>query len=319
MTRRKVLPAELRGHPFTSALARELGVSKGRLSASDLAKPFGGIRLPADKLAAQTGSAGWSEAVESRRDLTRKLCRAYSLRMPPDAFYCGPTAALVHGMPLPLARSIDPRLHVGLPKGSRAVHIVGAIGHSYDLDPLQVTTRDDVRLTSVERTWCDLARVLPLDDLVAAGDWLLFWRSPRTTVARLNANVELFRGQRGVKKLRLALTLLNERAESPRESRLRVALVLAGLPAPEVNVELFDTVGRFLARADLVFRRYRLILEYEGLQHLTSPEQWRRDIERTHALEDEGWRIIRVTAADLRDPRNLIERIRRHIFASCPV
>jgi len=130
---------------------------------------------------------------------------------------------------------------------------------------------------------------------------------------RLASAASAWTGQRGARTLRLAVPLLHERAESPRESRLRVDIALAGLPTPKVNVDIFDSRGVFLARADLLFREYKLILEYEGLQHLTDRAQWQRDIDRTHALEDEGWRILRVTAEDLRDPRRLFDRIRRHI------
>lgn len=308
MTRRSPLPAAIAGRSFTVTEARAHGVSHGRLSAGDLTAPFSGIRMPA------LTHEDWPDPLETHRDLVRRLCQAYSLRMPSDAFYCGPTAALLHGIPLPASLETGSALHVGLPRGSRAVHIVGALGHSYDISIDDVVTRDANRVTSVERTWCDLARLLPLGDLVAAGDWLIRRRRPLTSPARLEAAVARHDGQRGVKNLRQAVLLLNDRAESPRESRLRVAIVLAGLPAPEVNVEIFDSRGRFLARADLLYREFKLILEYEGLQHLTDRAQWQRDIDRTHALEDDGWRIIRVTADDLRDPRRLIERIRRHIM-----
>lgn len=307
MTRRTPLPADLTDRPFSTTEARAHGVSPGRLSANDLVTPFSRVRMPASH--PQEGR----NVFETHRDLTRQLCRAYALRMPQDAFFCGPTAALLHGIPIPTMPAEIPALHVGLPKNTRAVHIVGVSGHSYDIHPDEVIVRDGCRLTSLERTWCDLARTLALGDLVAAGDWLIYWRSARTNLARLAAAVAGYSSQRGVKKLRLAFTLLNGHAESPRESRLRVEIVLAGLPNPEVNVELFDSHGVFLARADLLFRAFGLILEYEGLQHLTDRAQWQRDIDRTHALEDEGWRIIRVTAEDLRDPRRLIERIRRHI------
>ena len=49
------------------------------------------------------------------------------------------------------------------------------------------------------------------------------------------------------------------------------------------------------------------------LQHLFDPIQWQRDIERIRKLEDEGWRVIRVTRADLANPRDLIARIHAHI------
>jgi len=35
----------------------------------------------------------------------------------------------------------------------------------------------------------------------------------------------------------------------------------------EVNPELFDDVGRFTARADVLFREWRVIVEYDGEQH----------------------------------------------------
>ncbi|MET0887676.1 MAG: DUF559 domain-containing protein, partial [Mycetocola sp.] len=113
----------------------------------------------------------------------------------------------------------------------------------------------------------------------------------------------------------LALTMLNDRAESPKESILRVQLILGGLPEPEVNVNVYDAFGQFIARADLLFREYKLILEHEGLQHLIDPDQWQRDIERTRRLEDEGWRVIRITNADLANPHDLIVRINTHIRA----
>ena len=314
MTARKPLPEALGPGPFTVADALSLGVTRDRLAAADLTKPFAGIRMPAGSpVPSPTSGTAWMQVFALHQSENRSLCSAYGLRMPDGSFYCGPTAALLHGVPLPYRLSADRRLHIGLPDDRRAVQVVGAVGHSYTIDPGQVATSDVGRLTMPERTWCDLARVLSLRDLVAAGDYLIHWGSPLTSVDRLSRAVDSQRGQRGVKNLRTALTLLNDRAESPKESILRVELVLAGLPEPEVNVELFDAFGQFIARADLLYREYGLILEYEGLQHLLDPIQWQRDIERTRKLEDEGWRVIRVTQEDLRNPRALIVRIRTHI------
>lgn len=291
-----------------------LGVTRDRLAASDLMKPFTGIRMPAEPATSPPQSdADWLQIFATHQDENRRLCAAYRLRMPPAAFFSGPTAALLHGAPLPYWLSADRRLHVGLPDDCRAVQVVGAIGHSYSIDPAQVTTCALGRLTTPERTWCDLARILRLPDLVAVGDYLIRWSSPLSSHDRLAVAVHLQKGQRGVKNLRTALTLLNERAESPKESILRVQLILGGLPAPEVNVNVFDTEGRFIGRVDMMYRRYGLILEYEGLQHLVDPDQWQRDIERVQKLEDEGWRVIRVTRADLANPRELIGRIHAHI------
>jgi hypothetical protein len=45
--------------------------------------------------------------------------------------------------------------------------------------------------------------------------------------------------------------------------------ILAGLPQPAVNVEVFDSRGRFIARVDLCYPHLKLSLEYQGDQHRT--------------------------------------------------
>ena len=48
-----------------------------------------------------------------------------------------------------------------------------------------------------------------------------------------------------------AAALVRERVDSPRESRLRLCLVLAGLPEPEVN-PVVTVDGRRVGRVDLL-------------------------------------------------------------------
>ncbi|MGL1521349.1 hypothetical protein ACSTIE_23430, partial [Vibrio parahaemolyticus] len=79
----------------------------------------------------------------------------------------------------------------------------------------------------------------------------------------------------GSKVRRLALDLAVDGSESPKESALRVLLVMAGLPTPECNVEIFDG-SRFVARVDLLYRAARLVIEYDGDYH-RDPQQWSRD------------------------------------------
>jgi hypothetical protein len=319
MTRSHPLPTELVNRAFTIAEATALGVSRDRLAAADLEKPFTGIRIPSGSTVhPPTSDAEWRPIFTAHQRRNRQLCAAYSLRMPRGAFFCGPTAAILHGIPLPYRLSADRRLHVGLSPDRRAIQVVGAIGHSYSVDSSDIVSSSDGPLTAPERTWCDLARCLGLKDLVAAGDYLIHCTRPLTSVDRLARAVETCSGQRGAKNLRAALTLLNDRAESPKESILRVELVLAGLPTPEVNVDVYDSRGVFLARANMMFRAHRPILEYEGLQHLLDAAQWEHDIQRVRRLEAEGWRVIRVTRADLRDPRGLIELVRARL-ARTPV
>jgi very-short-patch-repair endonuclease len=84
-----------------------------------------------------------------------------------------------------------------------------------------------------------------------------------------------------------------------------------GLPEPVVNLELHDTDGAFVARVDLAYPDARLALEYEGDIHRTDRVVWQRDIARRERVEDLGWRMVRITAADLTSPADLVHRIRR--------
>ncbi|WP_457049034.1 endonuclease domain-containing protein [Geodermatophilus sp. SYSU D01045] len=103
------------------------------------------------------------------------------------------------------------------------------------------------------------------------------------------------------------MPLVDARAESPQESRLRVCLVLAGLdPVPQFEVLHH---GRFVARVDLAFPGERLAVEYEGAHHFQD-DQIPKDDERLERLRAAGWRVVRVSAADLRDSEALLVRIR---------
>jgi len=102
---------------------------------------------------------------------------------------------------------------------------------------------------------------------------------------------------------------------SPGETRVRLLLVRAGIPEPELNQKVFDAVGKYLGKPDLLWRGASVGLEYEGGGH-AEEEQMRIDIERREAFHDAGWDVIRVSADDLRgDARRaaLVARVRRRL------
>jgi hypothetical protein len=59
------------------------------------------------------------------------------------------------------------------------------------------------------------------------------------------------------------------------------------LPEPEIDVRLYDANGRFVAESDLVHRRERVLIEYQGDGH-REKEQFRKDITRVGRLRDRG-------------------------------
>jgi hypothetical protein len=50
--------------------------------------------------------------------------------------------------------------------------------------------------------------------------------------------------------------------DSPQETRLRLLLVLAGLPEPSVNLIIRQPDGSWRRRYDMAYEEFRLIIEY---------------------------------------------------------
>lgn len=101
-------------------------------------------------------------------------------------------------------------------------------------------------------------------------------------------------GARDSRCLPQVVALADPPAESPMETRTRLALVLHGLPAPVSQFEVRD--GRHRHYLDLAYPEYRVGIEYDGREHL-KPEGARRDLERQHRLSQLGWVLVRPRAA----------------------
>lgn len=269
-----------------------MGVRPGRLRGRDLAAPYRGLRIPA--------------AMELS---LLQRCSAYAATTSQGAVFSHATAAQLIGIPIPIRMLRDHRLHVSVRPPARASKARKIVGHQLDLAESETFRVGGMTATSPERTWCDLALSLSVRELVAAGDFLLARRRPLTTRERLAGAVARRNGRRGAPRLHAALPLLSDRSESAPESILRVMFIDAGLPRLDVNVDLRDPAGRFLARPDLRFPDYRLIIEYEGDGHRTDRAQWRKDITRTSRLQAFGEEVFRVAADDLAQDPGLIQQV----------
>jgi very-short-patch-repair endonuclease len=101
---------------------------------------------------------------------------------------------------------------------------------------------------------------------------------------------------RGVRLVPEVVRLVDLGAESPMESRLRLILVLGGLPAPTSQYEIRDRIGNFVARVDLAYPSLRIAIEYDGEHHR---ERWAQDIVRQNQIIGLGWTILRYTSRDV--------------------
>ena len=164
---------------------------------------------------------------------------------------------------------------------------------------------EDVPVTSPLRTAWDVASLESVGSSVATLDAMV--RAGAVSPAELSAMAAEGNGRWGVARVRRAVPLVDARAESPPESRVRVALVLAGLtPVPQYEVRVD---GDFVARVDLAFPDARVAVEYEGAYHFEDG-QIVRDDARYERLRAAGWTVIRLSAADLRDLDTVVERVR---------
>jgi very-short-patch-repair endonuclease len=157
-------------------------------------------------------------------------------------------------------------------------------------------TSRNTDLTTPVRTAYDLARRCPLVEAVVALDAVAgrFGFAPSEVLVMAERHPRA----RGTVRLPRVVGLSQPRAESAMETRLRMVLVLGGLPRPTVQHPVRDEHGRLLATVDMAYPDQMLAIEYEGADHFTA-RRGTRDAYRYTRLVDMGWRVYRYTARDV--------------------
>ncbi len=162
-------------------------------------------------------------------------------------------------------------------------------------------------LTTPVQTFLDLGTELGLVDLVVLGD--SFVKSGVTTPEELIAAVVPFRGG-GRRLLRRAASLVRRDVDSPMESRVRMLIILGGLPEPTINHRIRRPDGSVRFRFDLSYPDHRLVIEYDGHHHAKSYDQWDWDVDRREWMDHEKWRLVIVRSKDIyNNPGRTLERI----------
>ena len=305
MPRHVDLPVALRGAAFRTAHARELGAGEGRLRGPDLGRPHHGVRTPAT----------------SAPDDLLDACAAY-LPLLGAHHFSHLTAARLWGCPLPQSFDRRESLHVSAPYPGRAPRRPGVIGHQ-SREP-RTSTRHGIPVSDAATTWISLAPLLPPEELVVCGDHLILSPHvldpldvrPHVSLEELGERLQNFTG-RGARAAASAFRLLRPGAESRPETRLRLLLIGSRLPEPEVNVAVTDATGRWLGRGDLVYVRWRTVVEYDGDHHRTNEYQYDRDITRIDSFIAAGWNVVRVRRRGLSVARDetvarVIRALRTH-------
>lgn len=213
--------------------------------------------------------------------------------LPEGALASHGTAAVLLGAPVDFA----PPMEFVLPPDVYRARRRGIRMHVRHLTAADRTLLDGMPLTSGAQTWLDLAAVLPADELVAVGDSL--YRGGHLDVESLSERLDRAGGVRGVARARALAPLPTPRASSRPESLTRFWLIDSGLPTPVPQVAILDRWGREVAHGDLGYPKWRIVIEYEGLQH-ADPRQFGMDIDRYSLMAADGWLVLRLAHRHLR-------------------
>lgn len=283
------LPEALPVTGFSFRAGLEHGLTPGRLRGGSFVAPFRGIRT--------------LERPETLLD--RAVAFAPLLR----PWQCmGRISALaLLGLPVPWRLSRRTTVEVlsvkgrGHPhrEGVRVERITGSLAETCDVD--------GIRVASPALTFALVAKRCTVHELVRIGDAIVTAADnyperrlpgPLATPDALRAMADRWAGRPGAVTLREALPRIRTRVESPRETDMRLYITDAGMPEPEVQIEVFDPeTGRLLGRADLLHRAARVVEEYEGDGH-RSKKQWDRDIQKYRDFERIGLHVVRATNRD---------------------
>jgi hypothetical protein len=247
----------------------------------------------------------WDTYVSRDVSITPLLRAKAVIRLVPSgSFISHHTAAELWGAAVPA----DGATHVTLPSAHRRQVRQGVRSH-YRKYPAQTTLRKGLPISTPEQTFLDLAAGdVGLVDLVVVADGMI--KAGHTSEQRLIDAAAQWSG-RGCRAARRAASLARKGVDSPQETRLRLLLVLAGLPEPRVNLIIRGRDGSWRRRYDLAYEHLRLIIEYDGRKHAEDSRQWLTDIFRREELDQMRWRLVIVTSEGIyQEPLRTLERVR---------
>jgi hypothetical protein len=202
--------------------------------------------------------------------------------LPRDGIACGRTAAWIHGIE---TTALGTNEQVDVQWTREATDVVHVAGY---------------KVTSPIATTVELAMRLPRPFALSAVDAML--RSGIADRWAVRAASAAYDGQPGIVQARQILYYADRRAESPGESWLRLRLLDAGFPRPELQVRVKGPQRDY--RIDLAYPEplddgRRLGLEYDSDRWHSRPREEARDERRRDELAALGWHIISVRRPDL--------------------
>jgi very-short-patch-repair endonuclease len=245
-------------------------------------------------------------------DTVETRTAAVSLVVGPNSVVCDRTAAWLHEVDVFGLGDLEilPPIETCVLRGGSRTRRDGIDGRTRDLRPHDVMTLGGVLVTTPLRTALDVGCGLGRHRAIGALD--RFMRVHGLTHEQMQRELPRYFRRRGVVQLRQLVPLADPRAESMRESWLRIDLRDAGLPPPVVQHWIvIDGVPTY--RLDLAYPKHKVAVEYDGEDfHRRTEEQKQHDRERRAWLRAHGWVVIVIDKDGIRaeDPQAWVREVR---------
>ena len=253
------------------------------------------------------GLPGWPDS------WWRRLWRAY-LATGPQCVVCLEAAAAIHG----LTNFGLGRIVLFTPHGDHHWHRLCEMRQSTDIRPEHVEVVRGLRVTTVARTLCDLARFVGEQRLAVAVEDAHISGACRLDELQLLLDELRRPGKRGMK---LVAKILAERgpgfvpSESWLERRLLSILKDAGLPRPRVQAPL-PWRPDLPQRTDALYEREQVLLEADGRRWHVRVDQMATDRRRDREALNHGWRPYRFVYQELKyEPTIVVQTVRDALAA----
>lgn len=230
----------------------------------------------------------------------------------PGAVLSHASAAELLGLPLPLeleyATSRTVHCSVPLDRRRRSGH--GTVMHTRNGgSTLRV---HGVKVSAPVVLLGELAGMLDHTQLVACCDHLVGPTSrvrPHLSLSKLRQLTSEAEHQYRISRVRAAVADAREKVESPKETETRLLLQAEGFAEPVINRTVRAPRTGETFRIDLSYPELLLAIEYDGFWHSTDKQRHRRDRRKDDVLHELGWRVVRASDQDLREPREFLGRL----------
>lgn len=244
------------------------------------------------------------------RPLTFRTRAAAALAALPMAVLSHQTASQAQG-----AGSTSQQLHLSVEHGTRN-RLAGVVVHQATLPARHIVRRQGLPMTSIERTFVDLAAVIGAGELKSCLEEQLVERT--TTLARVEMMFEELagRGRPGTARMRQLLSRLDglPPTESELETMFWRLVERRRLPLPLAQAR-FDWLLQGKGRVDFWYPEISLIVELDGRRFHQRSAAFETDRRRDQLALIRGIRTVRFSHRQLSTERDFVVEVLLSQFA----